>query len=123
MGNLYERVGGDSGITRAVDALYERVLADPSLAPFFANVSMDTLKEHQRLFLVHILGGPAPAAPGRIREAHPRYRITMGDFYAVSDHMVDALFHIGVEEETILEIMTVIEPLSRQIATTTESSL
>ena len=42
MSSLFERLGGEAAIDAAVDVFYEKVLADPSLAPFFDGVDMDS---------------------------------------------------------------------------------
>ena len=113
--SLYERVGGEPAILAAVENLYERVLADPALAPFFQNVQMETVKLHQRTFLAHVLGGPGQASAADIQRAHAKHAIGQRHFYAVSDHIVDALYSLGVDVDTIAEIITLLAPLSRQI--------
>jgi hemoglobin len=113
--SLYERVGGEPIVTAAVDSLYERVLADPALAPFFKAASMESVKLHQRLFLAHVLGGPGQASTTDIRRAHGKFSIEERHFYLVSDHMVDAFYSLGIDEETIAEVISLLEPLSREI--------
>jgi hemoglobin len=113
--SLYERVGGAPAIDAAVEILYERVLGDPALAPFFQGIEMETVKRHQRTFLAHVLGGPGQASAADIQRAHARHAIEQRHFYAVSDHIVDALCSLGVDEDTIAEVITLLAPLSRQI--------
>jgi hemoglobin len=113
--SLYERVGGEPAIDAAVEILYERVLGDPALAPFFQGIEMETVKRHQRTFLAHVLGGPGQASAADIQRAHARHAIEQRHFYAVSDHIVDALYSLGVDEDTIAEVITLLAPLSRQI--------
>ena len=67
------RLGGFDGIlaflhTRAVPAL----LADPQIAPFFANpsVSADDIEECLALLLDHDLGGPSPKNGAVTRSGH-----------------------------------------------------
>ena len=45
---LYERIGGEATVARMMDSFYERVLADPELAPFFAGVSLQKVRSMQR---------------------------------------------------------------------------
>jgi hemoglobin len=112
---LYERVGGEQAVSAVVESLYERVLADALLAPFFITARMESVKLHQRLFLTHILGGPGQASPTDIRRAHEKHPIEQRHFYAVSDHMVDAFYSLGVDEDTIGEVISLLAPLSREI--------
>jgi hemoglobin len=116
--SLYERVGGERAVTAAVDKLYERVLSDPVLAPFFAASSMESIKLHQRLFLAHVLGGPQQATAIDIHRAHEKFSIEQRHFYAVSDHMVDAFYSLGVDEDTIAEVISLLAPLCREIVNT-----
>lgn len=44
---LYERLGGYSAIKAVVDAFYVKILADPSLAPFFSKSNMPKQAEKQ----------------------------------------------------------------------------
>jgi hemoglobin len=38
--SLYERLGGEKAISAVVDKFYEFMLADPVVAPFFAETDM-----------------------------------------------------------------------------------
>ena len=116
--SLYERVGGEPAISAAVDSLYKRILADPLLAPFFAASAIETVKLHKRIFLAHVLGGPAQSGARDMRQAHEGHAIEQRHFYAVSDHMVATFYSLGVDEETIAEIISLLEPLSREIVNT-----
>jgi hemoglobin len=57
MGNLYEDVGGIDGLRRLSTAFYERVLADPLLAPVFADFT-PTHVDHVAVWLAEVSGGP-----------------------------------------------------------------
>src|SRR6185295_20386349 len=96
---LYERLGGERGFHSIVDDFYERVLADPTLAPFFSGVNMAALKEHQAAFLIQALGGPNNYHGRDMEIAHAGLKIKAKDFYAVADHLVNALTAKGVDED------------------------
>ncbi|MGH3417371.1 MAG: group I truncated hemoglobin, partial [Actinocrinis sp.] len=55
--SIYETIGGAGAVHAAVDDFYARLLADPRLAPFFAEIDLRRLKTHQRAFLTAALGG------------------------------------------------------------------
>ena len=44
--SLYDQLGQEPGITKAVDEFYERVLADPSLKHYFADADVDMVRRH-----------------------------------------------------------------------------
>src|SRR5688572_25462671 len=56
--SIYEAIGGADAVSLAVDAFYDRVLADPLLLPLFTNTAIPRLKSHQKAFFTWVLGGP-----------------------------------------------------------------
>jgi NTE family protein len=56
--SIYDSIGGAAAVRAAVDDFYDRVLADPELAPFFDGTDMRRLKAHQRSFVAAAIGGP-----------------------------------------------------------------
>src|SRR3954449_3972198 len=48
MPSLYARLGGSEAVTVAVEQLYERLIADPELAPYFAGQDLDRHARHVR---------------------------------------------------------------------------
>ncbi|MER7756199.1 group II truncated hemoglobin [Kitasatospora sp. NPDC097643] len=55
---LYEAVGGIDTLRRLSNTFYEGVLADPLLAPVFANFTTTHI-EHVAVWLAEVFGGPA----------------------------------------------------------------
>ena len=55
---LYDRAGGEAGVTKLVDIFYQRVLNDPELSPFFAHIPMAKLRRMQVEFFSSALNGP-----------------------------------------------------------------
>ena len=48
--SLFDRIGGHDKINVLIDRLYERILQDSLLAPFFADTPMDKLRAMQKEF-------------------------------------------------------------------------
>jgi hemoglobin len=57
MSTLYEDVGGTEGLRRLSSSFYQRVLADPLLAPVFASFT-PTHVERVAIWLAEVFGGP-----------------------------------------------------------------
>jgi hemoglobin len=57
MNTLYDDVGGTEGLRLLSGAFYQRVLADPVLAPVFASFT-PTHVERVAVWLAEVLGGP-----------------------------------------------------------------
>ena len=104
-----------------VDQFYARVLADGSLTAFFNGVDMTALKAHQASFLIQSLGGPLHYGGRDMRLAHSSLKIQKQHFYAVADHLINTLNAMGIDEETIGEVVDRLEPLSREIVNTPDA--
>jgi len=118
---LYNRLGGEQIFYSVVDQFYARVLADHSLAPFFKGVDMTALKAHQASFLIQALGGPIHYGGKDMRSAHSLLKIQKQHFYSVADHLLNTLNAMGIDEETIGEVVDRLEPLSREIVNTPDA--
>jgi hemoglobin len=116
--SLYDMVGGAAVVTAAVEELYQRALANPNLAAHFAHASVTQLKEHQRVFLTWLLGGPDDASGYSLREAHTGRGITDADFDRIVQHLVDTLTNLGVAPPLVERIIAVVEVQRAEIVGT-----
>ena len=72
--SLYVKYG--SQITTGLSKLiYNRLLADAELAPFFEHIDIDVLREHLADFLTGVTGGPDIYGGRNIREAHRNFNL------------------------------------------------
>lgn len=102
MASLYEKLGGEAAITAAVADFYERVMADPSLAPFFEHIAMDAQVDKQIAFMTMAFGGPHHYDGRDLRTAHAGLvKDGLGDehFDAVARHLAETLDGLGVPAE------------------------
>lgn len=88
---LYDRLGGEEAVAGLVDSFYQRVLADPELEPFFANSSMDRLRNMQRAFFAAALDGPVEYPGVSLLEAHQGRGIERRHFRRFVDHLFETL--------------------------------
>lgn len=68
--SLYEKYGGFAAVSRIVMQLYERILDDDELGPFFDDVEMPKLIDHQTKFVASLMGGRASFTDTHIAGAH-----------------------------------------------------
>jgi hemoglobin len=115
--SLYQSLGGAPAIAASVDIFYERVLADPALAPAFAGIPIDRLKHHQRAFLTRALGGPAYYAGRDMRAAHAGLAITNEHFDRVAQHLTDTLTGLGVDAVLVAQVIAGVATLRAEIVT------
>ena len=93
---LFERLGGEAGVSVVVEDLYSRILDDPELASFFEGVAVDQVKRHQRELVVTAVGGPTSYSGRTIREAHAGYVIEPRHVDRLYLHLSAALATGGV---------------------------
>jgi hemoglobin len=109
---LFERLGGEAAIEAAVVDFYERVMDDPTLAPFFAHLDMEAQIKKQIAFMTMAFGGPNKYTGKDLRTAHAKLVKTggLGDshFDAIAHHLKTTLLELGVDEATTSEVLHVV---------------
>jgi hemoglobin len=115
MESIYERIGGAPAVSATVDELYDRVMADPELAGYFARTDMRRQKAHLRAFVTEALGGPKRYRGREMHEAHDGLGITAAAFDRVVAHLVGTLASLGVGIQIIGAIRDQLAPLRGQI--------
>jgi len=115
MNTLFDRLGREDGIGKAVTEFYDRVVVDEQLSRHFGDVDMDRLRRHQTAFLVAATGGPKRYAGANMAAAHEGLAITPGDFDRVVDHLISTLRDLGIEEGTVGEVIGALAPLREVI--------
>jgi hemoglobin len=112
---IYDTIGGTSALEAVVADFYDRVLADPELAGFFAGTNMARLKGRQVEFFAAALGGPVPYSGASMRDAHRGRGIGQRHFDLVAGHLVAALAEAGVPTVTVGRIVGAVAPLAEDI--------
>jgi len=108
---IFQALGAEDGITNAVNQFYERVVADPELAPYFKDVDMISLRRHQTAMLIAATGGPQKYAGQDMAEAHQGLDITDAAFNKVVGHLGDTLQAVGADAQTIGAVVEALSPL------------
>jgi hemoglobin len=104
-------------IRQAVDLFHERVLADPALAPLFAEIDMGHLHAHQMQFLLHVLGAPERYSARDLKHSHSDLMITDSLFDRMFDHLIASLGEVGVAQDVVERAGRDIEALRPLIVT------
>jgi hemoglobin len=113
--SIYEAIGGTEAVSLAVDAFYDRVLADPLLLPLFTNTAMPRLKSHQKAFFTWVLGGPNAYQGRSIKDAHAGMDITTEQFTHVAGHLADTLISLNVPQAIVDQIIDKVATLQEDI--------
>jgi hemoglobin len=113
--SIYEAIGGMDAVSLAVDAFYDRVLADPLLLPLFTNTAMPRLKSHQKAFFAWVLGGPNAYQGRPMKNAHAGMGITVEQFAHVEGHLADTLISLNVPPAVVEQIMGKVATLQKDV--------
>lgn len=73
---IFERYGGFSTISKVVMDFYDRILDSDALAPYFDDVDMRRLMDHQTKFIAQVMGGPVSYSNETLRQVHAHLGIT-----------------------------------------------
>jgi hemoglobin len=114
---LFEKYGGFSSISEIVRSFYRDVIESPRLRPYFENIDMATLIDHQTKFMSHALGGPATYNGRSLSVAHKDLNITQVAFDEVAEILQDVLENAGMEADDVATVMSVIGQTMDDIVT------
>ena len=110
--SLFERLGGEAAIEAAVVRFYDKVIADPLTAPFFARLDLPTQIRKQISFMARAFGAPRAYQGRDLREAHRKlvHEDGLGDahFDAVAGHLKSTLQELGVADDLIAECLAIV---------------
>jgi truncated hemoglobin YjbI len=94
----FEEIGGVNVVRKAVRILYDKVMADPELAPYFIGADMIYLRQQQvKMFLA--LMGAKDYEGVTLRVAHEEHYITKKDFDKMVKYVAESLSEVGMQFE------------------------
>ncbi len=88
---------------------YEMVLDSDVVGPFFENVDMARLIDHQTKFISFLLGGPADYADQRLAQVHAHLGVTHAHFDEIKEILLEALQNAGFDDEDAAAVLREIE--------------
>jgi len=113
--SLYDRIGGEATLPPLVGAFYERVLADPELAPFFADASLERIRNMQREFFGAALGGPIRYSGRSLVEVHAGRGIRVRHFARFVEHLLETLQTLEIDDDDVYEVIARVNTYVDQI--------
>jgi len=107
MTSLYEQLGGEAAVDKAVDIFYRKMLGDPRVARFFDTVDMDRQAAKQKAFLTMVFGGPNKYTGRDMRAAHAG--LVAGGLNGthvdvVIEHLGGTLKELGATDDQIQQV-------------------
>jgi len=105
---LYDELGGAAGVSTALGKFYPRVLADPTLSPFFEGVDFDDLAKRVGSFMAMATGGPADYQGQTLREVHTGMALSDEIFDRFVGTFEGVLTELGAGTEQITQVMALL---------------
>jgi len=99
--SLFEKYGGFAKVSKIVLALYDRLIDDDLVGPFFDHVDMTRIVDHQTKFISSLLGGPASFTDEQIESMHRHLDIDAAHFDRLKEILRETLEDHGMSPEDI----------------------
>lgn len=106
---MFDRYGGFSAISRIVMALYDRLLDDDDIGPFFEDVDLPKLIDHQTKFVSALMGGPASFSDDHIARAHRHLVVNDSHFDKLKELVEETLNDFEVKDVDIAAVLDAFE--------------
>jgi hemoglobin len=114
-GSLYERLGGDAGLTDIANELIDQSAQDPDTRRSFHKVDIGRLKRLLKEQLCELTGGPCRYTGDTMQHVHGGLGITEGEFYGMVDHLRAILDAHGVAQADKNALLALLAPMKRDI--------
>ncbi len=108
---LFERIGGEAAVKATVIKMYDKILDDEELAPFFDNIDVDRLRLSQSAFVTYAFGGPNHYSGKSLRTAHAgavSHGLNDRHFDLVATHLKSAMQELNVPADLIDEALAIV---------------
>ena len=112
---LYERLGGEPGVTAIATALIDRVAADSTLGRSFKDSNLAQIKRHLAGQLCELSGGPCHYEGDRMREVHAGHNISEAEFYGMVNALSDILRERAVALADRNQLLALLAPMKRDV--------
>lgn len=93
---LYDKIGGQEGIEKLVDAFIKRIAQDKAILPYFAKSSVKHFKQGFINHLCVIASGPCQYTGDTMVDIHTGMNINEGDFNRVVELLVQAMEDVDI---------------------------
>ncbi len=99
--SLFEKYGGFSKVSKIVLSFYDTLLDSDEIGPFFDDIDMAKMVDHQTKFVASLLGGPASYTDRQLHQLHNHLDITDAHFDELKVVLKDTLSGHGMAAEDV----------------------
>ena len=112
---LYDRIGGAPAVDDLIGRFYDRVFADPHLAPFFRGVTFEKLRCMQVELFTAALDGPVEYSGQALGDAHAGRGIGDRQVSQFLEHLLATLREVGIDEDDAEQVVHRIAMLAPEV--------
>ena len=112
---LYERLGGEKGVTQFVEQTIDLTASDPVTKRSFEKVDLKKLKMKIAEHICALTDGPCKYAGDPMKIVHQGLDITEAEFFAMVEILRGTLNRSGVSESAKNELLRILAPMKRDI--------
>ncbi|MHB2015835.1 MAG: group I truncated hemoglobin [Candidatus Xenobia bacterium] len=105
---LYQKLGGQSGLTAIVNDFFDRLVNDPSMQDRWTGVDVPTIKLEVVKYLGQKTGGPEVYRGQDMRSIHYRMHITGEEWDTTVQHLKEALVRQNVPDDAAAQLLQMI---------------
>ncbi len=103
---LYDKYGGFSNVSRIVLSFYDTLIDNDEIGPFFDDVDMPKMVDHQTKFIASLMGGPASYTDKQLRQLHSHLDISDAHFDELEVVLRETLDQHGIDPQDVELVVT-----------------
>ncbi|KAF4651942.1 hypothetical protein FOL47_011343 [Perkinsus chesapeaki] len=112
---LYRKVGETEGVVKFMERLYDLISIDTRIKKFFQGRDVNKIRKSQTVFISELLGGEKQYQGRSMPDIHKGMNIDDYYFDCFLMNAEKALSGLGVDDETIDEVLVTLEPLRADV--------
>ena len=112
---LYDRLGGEAGVSAIAGSLIDRVSADPKLGRSFKDSNLDRIKKLLAEQICDLSGGPCRYSGDSMREVHAGHHISEAEFFGMVADLRAVLKERHVSQGAANELLRLLAPMKRDV--------
>jgi len=117
MATMFERYGGFATVSKIVISFYDKVLDSDIVGPYFDDIDMRALIDHQTKFVAQVMGGPVEYTNEVLQSVHAKHNIDVEAFREVSSLLKETLEEFEFAPSDIRQILNEVKMRSPYIVT------
>ena len=115
--SLFEKYGGFASISKIVFAFYDKAIDSDVIGPYFEDIDMRRLVDHQTKFIASVMGGPASFTDDALRNVHADLEIGREAFEEMAYLLRETLEEFGIQPADVDTVMNEIERRAHLVVT------